>query len=273
MNRIADYGLDRELWRGNHGIFWLASPPTRLGLEDPSVVVKVLDQHASDDDFRRMVNELKVFAAVASPFLVELLDAGHDDGRLFYSCRFLPDGSLARPSAPIGRKVVVQAVADAARAADALHDAGVAHRDIKPSNVWLTNGRGRLADLGLAQVLNPGQTVTGVGPIGAVEFVAPETILGEPADRASDVWALAATLHLALTGTSIFPDLTNGSLLDALRHVMDREPVIDPSLEASIAGIVGRCLRRSPEDRPATAAELADALERELATVEDTDVR
>ncbi len=273
MTRIADYTLERELWRGNHGVFWLASPPDRLGIDDSSVTVKVLDQHATDDDFRRMVNELKVFAAVASPFLVELLDAGHDDGRLFYSSRFHPDGTLARPSDPLDRRTVVQAVADAARAANALHDAGVAHRDIKPSNIWLADDRGRLADLGLAQVLNPGQTVTGVGPLGAVEFVAPETILGEPADRASDVWALAATLHLALTGTSIFPALPTGSLLDALRHVLDTEPVIDPSIDETVGEIVARCVERSPEDRPPTADVLADELERRLATGEDLDVR
>ena len=64
MNRIADYALDRELWRGNHGVFWVATAPDRLQLDEPTVVVKVLDHHATDDDFRRMVNELQVFAAV-----------------------------------------------------------------------------------------------------------------------------------------------------------------------------------------------------------------
>ena len=101
---VADYIFERPLWSGNHGTFWLARTPERLGVDEPHVAVKLLDQHASDDEFRRMTNELRLFAAVSSPHLVQLYDAGHHEGRLYYSSRFHPDGSLAAMLAVMHRE-------------------------------------------------------------------------------------------------------------------------------------------------------------------------
>jgi len=273
VNGIADYEFIRPLWRGNHGTFWLATTPSRLDVDEPYVAVKVLGQLATDDDFRRMTNELKIFAAVQSEFLIELYDAGHQDGRLYYSSQYLVDGSLAAPRERLDRTAVLRAVADAAHAAHALHEAGVAHRDIKPSNILLTKGRGRLTDLGLAQVLNPGQTVTGVGPIGAVEFLAPEVVRGETATRWSDVWALGATLHHALCGQSVYPNLAPGSLIDALRHVMAEAPVASDEVGEAERTVIESCFSPDPVDRPVSALELAYLLESVLNDEGGHDVR
>ncbi len=259
---IADYEFVESLGKGNHGDFWLARPPARLGLAaNELVAVKTLGQRASDADFRRMGNELRVYASVDSPYLVEVLDAGHQDGRLFYTTRYFADGSLGSPARPLERREVCRAVADAARAAHALHEAGIAHRDIKPSNVMLESGRGRLSDLGLAQVINPGQTVTGIGPVGTIEYLAPEVIRGERASRASDVWALGVTLHRVLTGRPVYHDLPTSSLVDALRRILTDRPVIDPSLAEAERAIVARCLEADPADRHPTAEALALAID------------
>ena len=72
----------------------------------------------------------------------------------------------------------MRALAAAARAAAALHAAGIAHRDIKPGNVLLHPDGGRLSDLGLAQVFTEGVTVTGMGGLDAIEYVDPALLLG-----------------------------------------------------------------------------------------------
>lgn len=259
MRGVADYEFERPLWHGNSGTFWLARTPTRLGIDDEHVAVKVLEQGAGDDDFRRMANELRLFAHVRSEFLVTLYDAGHDGGRLYYSSRYHPRGST--DVAAVEPAVRLAAVADAARGAHALHEVGVAHRDIKPSNVLVADRGGVLADLGLAQVLNPGQTVTGFGPVGAIEFVAPEIVAGQVASRASDVWALAATLHRVATGRSLYPGLPTGSLLDALRHVTSTRPAVDADCPDDVADLVTRCLQVDPADRPATAEDVARSID------------
>lgn len=262
MHGIADYVFADRLGDGNHGTFWSARPPARLGLPPSQIVaVKVLAHHASDDDFRRMANELRIYARVESEHLVRVLDAGHDDGRLFYAMPLHEEGSLASPARPLDQATVVTAVIGATRAAHALHEHGVAHRDIKPTNILLAEDRGHLADLGLAQIISPGQTVTGIGPVGTIEYLAPEVIRGEPATRASDIWALGVTLHRVLTGRPVYQGLSGASLLDALRQVLSDRPVLDNSLEPTHRDIVERCLQADPTERFGTAAELAVALE------------
>ncbi len=262
MTGIADYEFLERLGEGNHGEFWLAVPPPRLGL-DPGrrVAVKTLAQRASEADFGRMANELRIYAGVDSPALTPIIDAGHQNGRLFYAMPHYPDGSLASPARPLDRREIRQAVARAARAAHALHEAGVAHRDIKPSNILLDRGVGYLSDLGLAQIIHPGQTVTGIGPVGTIEFLSPEVVRGERASRASDVWALGVTLHHQLSARPLYPTLERRSLLDALRQVLDTMPVVDPDLADGERAVIERCLMAEPAHRYGRADELAAAIE------------
>lgn len=219
-----------------------------------------------------MANELRVYAAVSSPCLVPIYDAGHQDGRLFYATSYFADGSLGSPARPMDRIEVVGAVADAAIGAHALHEAGIAHRDIKPDNLMIDRTRGtgghssdsglraQLGDLGLAQIINPGQTVTGIGPVGTIEYLAPELVQGQVASRASDIWALGVTLHRALSGRSMYQALPVESLLEALRYVLTTRPSLDSSLDPPMASIIGRCLDEDPSARYQTARDLAEAL-------------
>lgn len=261
MNRIADYELVRELGEGNNGTFWLAVRPPRLSGDDEHVTVKILDATGDDATFRRMVRELRAFAAVPSPFLVPLLDAGQVGPRFYYAMPWHPLGSLETPAAPLEPSAVRRAVADAARATHALHEAGIAHRDIRPGNVWLTETGGRLADLGLSQVLGPGATVTGLGNLESAEYLDPAILRGEPASRATDIWALGLTLHTGLTGESAHPGLPARDPLLAVRRILNHRPTLSDRLKPDEREIVEACLASDPVDRPHTALEVATRLD------------
>lgn len=257
---IADYVFVRSLGQGNQGEFFLAVPPARLGVDAEFVAVKVLIGETSDDTFRRATRELRAFASVESPYLIKVYDAGQDAGRFFYCMAYFPRGALAAPATPLAPGEIRRAVAEAARAAHALHEGGIVHQGIKPKNILLGEDHAYLSDLGLAQLLAPGQTVTGLGPIGEVEYLDPAILLGKRGSRASDIWSLGATLHRALTGTSVYGELPAQPLL-AIRTMLSRRPTLSPALSPAEAALIASCFAEDPADRPPTAQALAEAIE------------
>jgi eukaryotic-like serine/threonine-protein kinase len=257
---IADYELVDVIGRGDHGVSHRARPPQRLGLGDEFVVVKVLEHNATDADFARLATELQVLSSVQSPHLATLYEVGEQDGRLFYAMRFYPQQSLAQNTG-LDASTVIRVVADAARGAHALHEVGVVHRDIKPANIMFEAGRGYLADLGLAQVWAPGMTTTGGGPIGSVEYMEPDVIYGERAMRTSDIWSLAITLHVALTGAGCHGEIPQGSVLGAFRHVLHTEPIISDDLPPAVRAVLVRALAPQRAQRHPSALAFAEELE------------
>ena len=261
MDKIADYTLLRPLGEGNYGEFYLASPPPRLRVDAEFVAVKVLAGRTTEDAFRRATKELRLFAAVQSPYLVRLYDAGQEGETFYYSMEYFPMGSLGEPFRPLRREESLRAVAMAARAAHALHEAGIVHRDIKPDNIMLYESGAKLSDLGLAQLVQPGLTVTGMGPIGSVEFMDPGIMRGARASRASDIWSIGVTLHRALTGQSLYGELADDEPLLAMRKVLSAAPTVSPDLMPEAATLIRACLAPDPADRPPTALVVAERIE------------
>jgi serine/threonine protein kinase len=260
MKGIADYEFVDTLGEGNYGWYYLAKRPPRLPVPDEFVAVKVLNSVGTTQGYSRAVRELQAFAALSSPYLVRLYDAGQDDSLVYYAMEHHPMGSLANPANPLSRGAARAAVADAARAAHALHEAGLVHRDIKPGNVLLTAEGGRLSDLGLAHHLSPGQTLTAMSPVRSIQFVDPRVLRGDRVSRASDIWSLGATLHWALAGRGPYLGLAEDDPLLALRAVMKHEPVIDDALSEAEVRVVENCLSPDLSARYRTALALAEDL-------------
>ena len=261
-DRIADYQLLRVIGQGNFGTFHLARPPARLDIPDEFVAIKVFGTgtRVNPTTFRRAVGELKAFGAVRSPYLVRLFDAGQERGVFYYAMEYLPEGSLAAANHELNRVESVRAVEHAARAAHDLHEAGIVHRDIKPANVLLYAEGGRLSDLGLAQVLAPGLTVTSFGGAESLAFLDPAILAGARPSRASDIWALGVTLHLALTGRGVYPNFPGHDVLLAMRALSSKSPVLDPGLTSAERTLIACCLAPEPAARPRTALEVAETL-------------
>jgi eukaryotic-like serine/threonine-protein kinase len=256
VDRIADYELIRSLGWGNHGQFFLARKPDRLPVDVEYVAVKVFAGTSTDATFRRATRELQAFSAVRSPYIVSLYDAGQHDGVLYYSMEYLERGSLATPDKPISQAEAITAVRDAALAVAALHAAGMVHRDIKPGNIMLTESGGKLSDLGLAHVIAPGVTVTGMGPVASIEYTDPEQLQGAPASPATDIWSLGVTLHRVLSGKGIYgQDLPADDGLLALRRVMSATVELAPGLPQGAEELISACL--GPSDQRPTAEEFA----------------
>lgn len=259
-NRVADYELIERLRDGNYGSYWRARPPAWLRADHKEVEVKIVEARIPGSHIR-IANELRLHHATQCDELVPILDAGLQGHRLFYASPIASRGNLTNNRTDLTRQARIHAVAAAARAANCLHEVGVAHRDIRPDNIQLFPDGPKLGDLGLAQILVPLGIKTGDGPIGSVAYQAPEVTLGESGSRASDVFSLGVTLHETLSGLSPFPELRGQTLNGAIATMLRPTIIIDPGLTQLEAEIISRCLMIDPSDRFETASDMANELE------------
>ncbi|MCO1654439.1 protein kinase domain-containing protein [Pseudonocardia humida] len=260
---IADYEVVRPLGEGNHGHYFVARPPARLGLDEEFVTLKVFGDRVAEQAYDRGVRELRAFAAVRSEYLVRVYDAVLED-TFVYATEHFPLGTLAAPARPLAREEALAALEHAARAAHALHEAGMAHGDINPTNIWLAEQAdgtvgGRLSDLGLTRFLTPGNTMTGMGRPSSVEFTDPDILAGAVPSRRTEVWSLGATAHRALSGAGLYGELPDTQPLLAIRRVLAKPAEIDPGLDEPDAALVRDCLAAG-EARLTTAEQVADRI-------------
>jgi serine/threonine-protein kinase len=223
---------------------------------------------------RRFEAEARAAARLSHPHVVAVHDVGEDeDGTPFIVMERLPGPDLEREMAagPLDPARVREVGAGILAALGAAHAAGVVHRDVKPGNVLLTaDGTVKVADFGIAKALdNPegaGRTteidLTGDGQlIGTVAYMAPEQVEGTPASVQSDLYSVGVILYEALAGTRPFNADTPMRLCFAVQKG-DYEPLATrrPGLDPALVAVVERAMARRPEDRFATAAEMAAAL-------------
>jgi tetratricopeptide (TPR) repeat protein len=180
--------------------------------------------------------------------------------------------TVVTPTAPRGRdsfRRAAELMAQAAEALDHAHQVGVVHRDVKPANL-LVDAAGRLwvTDFGLAQFKQAEATLTQTGDlVGTLRYMSPEQALARRAvvDHRTDVYSLGATLYELLTLRPVFGGSDRQELL---RQVAQDEPVaprrVDRAVPAELEVVALKALEKRPEDRYATAGELAEDLRRFL---------
>jgi Flp pilus assembly protein TadD/serine/threonine protein kinase len=174
----------------------------------------------------------------------------------------------ARPDRAHFRRVAELGI-QAGEALDHAHQLGIVHRDVKPANL-LVDGRGSLwvADFGLAQVQSDARlTLTG-DLLGTLRYMSPEQALARRVvvDHRTDVYSLGATLYELLT---LEPAFTGSDRQELLRQIAFEEPVrprrVNKAIPAELETIVLKAMEKNPQERYATAAELAEDLRHFLA--------
>jgi serine/threonine protein kinase len=163
-----------------------------------------------------------------------------------------------------------------------LRHTGIIHRDIKPANMLLDNkGKLKITDFGIVKVLGEqgasgGMTQTGFHP-GTVEYMSPEQLLGLDIDVRSDKYSLGVTFYEMLCGRLPFVRSTTGSDWEVRKGHIEVEPPpilgLRPDLPATLAAIIMRSLRKSPNERFQTASEFLEALQIHERTIGDAPAR
>ncbi|HRX19106.1 MAG TPA: protein kinase [Gemmatimonadales bacterium] len=263
--------VDRELGGGGMSRVFVARDPAL----DREVVVKVLHGAGHVGSLERFRREMMLSASLQHPHIVPVLAAGDVDGVPWYSMPYIEGRSLgdrlAAGTLPSVREAV-RILRDVARALSHAHERGIVHRDLKPDNVLLTGDAAMIIDFGIAKALQEANTqatgetaaLTRVGfTVGTPTYMAPEQAASDPAlDHRADLYAFGVLAYELLAGEPPFTAKSTHELLVA--HMTRPAPSLDgrrEDLPDGLVKLVSRCLAKAPADRPASAAELVDALE------------
>ena len=236
------------------------------------VALKLLPRGHGEDDVVRMEAEMRTLARLNHPALVSVHDAGADDGRPWFVMELVA-GTTLSDRLRRGPLELDQVAALAVRLTDALsavHDAGVVHRDVKPGNVLLPDGqvdRAKLADFGVARVLDSAAlTATGL-VVGTAAYLAPEQVTGEDVTSAADVYALGLVLLECVTGEREFP----GTGVESAAARLHRAPRVPGRLPRRLGHLLTWMLRDEPERRPSVAEVRRRAADHRLLSEEAVD--
>jgi eukaryotic-like serine/threonine-protein kinase len=276
---ISHYEIVELLGEGGMGTVYRAVD-TRLGRP---VAIKLLRGEAAvnGESKKRFVHEARAASALNHPHIITIYDIGQYEGVDFIAMEYVAGSSLARliecAELKIGdaMKYSVQ-IADAVATA---HAAGIVHRDLKPANIMVSDrGSVKVLDFGLAKLteairLEPigehATTETVASPktedgtiLGTIAYMSPEQAEGKPADTRSDVFSFGSVLYEMVTGRRAFiGDTKMSTLLAIIAREPSRPSDIIPGLSRDLEKVILRCLRKDPDRRWQSAADLKIALE------------
>lgn len=271
IGRVVDdrYRIERRLGDGGTGVVYEA----RHAEMDRLVAIKILrsDLFLGGDAVERFRREARAAGRLRHPHVVTVHDFGStNDGELFLVMESCEGGSLADRLRERGRldfAEVIEIFLPVCAAVGSAHDAGVVHRDLKPANVLFAGGAPKVADFGLARMVEEeDSTLTGGYALGSPAYMSPEQCAGRPAGPPSDVYSLGIMMFQALVGRLPFAAATLQAVISAhLLGQLDDPREVEPHLPESLCVLLDRALALEPEKRFEDARALGVALKELLA--------
>ncbi len=291
--RVGPYELIRLLGAGGMAEVWLAKRADGVFKREVALKLPLLNRVRRDLE-QRFARERDILAGLEHPHIARLYDAGIDPEGLPYLSMEYVQGELLTDWCDAHRLNIrerLRLFLQVLEAVQYAHDRHVIHRDLKPSNVLVTHeGQVRLLDFGVATLLDSDQSA-GQAPLTSVYghaltplYASPELVRGDPVDAKSDIYSLGVLLFEILTGNRPYR-LNAGASRGVLEQAIATAEVSKPStqltqdacdarsgthdqlsrqLRGDLDLIVLKALAKDPPARYASAAELAQDLQRYL---------
>lgn len=234
------------------------------------VALKTLRQSYAEEHafLRRFKQEARAMASLDHPKIVRVYDISQEDGVPFIVAECVEGEDAGDRLSRIGRMDVGTAVGVAEQLLEALayaHEQGIIHRDIKPSNVMLTGGSIKVADFGIARIVEETRDEDHEAGevIGSARYMSPEQLMGRQATPRSDIYSVGILLYHCLTGEPPF----SGDTKNVARQQLHRTPLpprrlnrrVTPGLEA----VILKALSKDPSERYPSAEAMLEALRKE----------
>ena len=270
-SRLGHYDVTALIGEGGMGQVYQATD-TKLNRQ---VALKILPEaFASDPDrLARFQREAQVLASLNHPGIAAIYGIEEQDDARALVLELVEGPTLADRirKGPIPLDEALPIAKQIAEALEAAHEAGVIHRDLKPANIKVReDGTVKVLDFGLAKKVlaealpeattETRASVTQAGSfLGTLPYMAPEQLMGKPADARSDIWALGLVLYEMVAGERPFKGKTGVELSSAILH-QSPDP-LPRRVPAGGRAIIERCLAKDPAQRYQQARDVRAALE------------
>jgi eukaryotic-like serine/threonine-protein kinase len=272
--RLGQYVLEEKLGTGGMGIVYRA----RHGMLRRPTAVKLLDvDKTTDATIARFEREVQLTSQLTHPNTIAIYDYGRTpEGIFYYAMEYLDGISLEQLVKEYGPQPEARVVRILRQVCDSLaeaHAAGLIHRDIKPANIMLTRRGGvldfvKVLDFGLVKSIDPQRAASVTMPdsiAGTPMYLAPETIQSAgKADARSDLYSVGAVGYFLVAGKTPF---SGESIVEICMSHINRPPDrpsdhLGKPVSMDLENLILRCLAKDPGQRPRSAEELAEELDR-----------
>jgi len=250
--QIGPYKIEKKIGAGGMGSVYLGQHQET----GESAAVKVLPATLAREEgfIARFTREIEALQKLQSPYIVQFLDSGVDDGTYYYSMEYVDGETLTqklRREKRMDWRECIDVAIQICAALKSAHDAGVVHRDLKPSNLLIAhNGDIKLTDFGVARVFAGTKLTATGGIIGTAEFMSPEQAQGRTATKKSDLYSLGAVMYAMLTGRPPFSGKTTLDVIQKHKYgQFDRPSLIAPDTPHWLEEIVCQLLEKEPDKR------------------------
>ena len=271
LGRIGSYEVVGVIGRGGMGVVFKAYE----GALNRFVAIKMLLPHLASFGAarKRFAREGQAAAAVVNDYVLPIYAVAEWKGVPYLVTQYSRGMTLqtrVHSEGPLELKEILRLGMQTARGLAAAHAQGLVHRDVKPSNILLDGSveRALLTDFGLARAVDDA-SITRTGVIaGTPQYMSPEQARGGSVDARSDLFSLGCVLYFLCTG---HPPFRADNSYAILRLITDEEPrsirEINPGIPDWLCSVVQKLMAKQPEDRYASASEVAEQLEACLAHV------
>jgi serine/threonine protein kinase len=263
--RVGPYELRDEIGRGAASRVFAAR---HLRSAESVAFKEFRSRPGSPPERRRFRTEARILGSIDHPHVVTARDVIEDDNIWALVMELISRGSLRQHiRSGLGLAQTGRVLEDLLSGLGQLESQHVVHLDIKPDNLLVTSsGRIKITDFGVAQEVGPGRERQAELIGGTPQYLAPEQAAGAPLGAWTDLYAVGILAFELLVGRPPFADTHD--LVDIMdRHLHDRIPrVCDvlPGMSTAMADWIDRLVSKTPSDRPQSAEDAWDELDKLL---------
>jgi serine/threonine-protein kinase len=260
---VGSFRLGNLIGRGAMGEVYDA---TKLDTKEPAAVKLVHPQLLAEHDVvERFLREAKITSSLKSAHIVKVLEASAPDAAIPYLAMERLQGddlaSFLRDNKRMGMRRLLTLLRQVGVGLDAAHAAGVVHRDLKPRNLFCANDVWKILDFGVSKLDTGEGTLTKGQIVGTPAYMAPEQARALDVGPRADIFALGVIAYRALTGVPPFSGDTSVEILFRVSHAMPLRPSALAKMPQELDLVLAVALSKDPEDRFASAADFAQALD------------